>query len=54
MTSSLTLFLFKNKHLLIDIHDVGDTDANIDPGSVFTRNWGRHQELLVPRRHPIL
>ena len=54
MASSLTSFLLKNKHLLIDIHDVGDTDANIDPGSVFTRNRWRHQELLVPRLHPSL
>ena len=41
------VFLLK-KNLLIDIHDVGNAEANINFCSILARNWWWNQELLVP------
>ena len=36
------------ENLLVDVHDVGHAEADIDFGSILARYWGWHQELLVP------
>ena len=42
------VFFFFKKNLLIDIHDVGHAEADINFCSILARNWWWNQELLVP------